>query len=69
MAWHSAPDGNLYVADGEDHTVEKVTPGGQVTTFASGFPGSDVFASPTDLAFNSAGDLFVAAPATTRCSR
>jgi sugar lactone lactonase YvrE len=53
-------DGNLYVADGEDHTVDKVTPGGQVTTFASGFPGSDVFATPTDLAFNSAGTLFVA---------
>ena len=54
------PDGNLYVADGLDHTVDKVTPAGQVTTFASGFPGSDVFATPTDLAFNSAGDLFVA---------
>jgi len=54
------PEGNLYVADGLDHTVDKVTPGGQVTTFASGFPGSDVFATPTDLAFNSAGDLFVA---------
>ena len=54
------PDGDLYVADGEDHTVDKVTPAGQVTTFASGFPGSDVFATPSDLAFNSKGDLFVA---------
>jgi sugar lactone lactonase YvrE len=54
------PDGDLYVTDGEDHTVEKVTPAGQVTTFASGFRGSDVFATPSDLAFNSEGDLFVA---------
>jgi hypothetical protein len=36
MAFDS--EGNLYVADGEDHTVDKVTPAGVVSTFASGFP-------------------------------
>ena len=36
-------------------------PSGHVSTFASGFPGSSAFASPTRLAFNLAGDLFVVA--------
>src|SRR5260221_1577288 len=34
--------GNLYVADNEDHTVRKVTPAGKVTTLA-GYEGADGF--------------------------
>ena len=66
LAFDSA--GNLYVADGEDHTVDKVTPAGAISTFASGFPGSTLFATPSDVASNSAGDLFVADDVSTTVS-
>ena len=57
LAFDSA--GNLYVANGEIHTVDKVTPTGNVSTFASGF------ISPA-LAFDAAGNLYVADAATAR---
>ena len=45
--------GNLYVPNGLDDTVSKVTPAGVVSTFASGFSG------PLGLAFDAAGNLYV----------
>ncbi len=45
--------GNLYVANGNDNTVSKVTPAGVVSSFASGFNGPDC------LAFDAAGNLYV----------
>jgi hypothetical protein len=48
---------NLFVVSGgsgANTTILEVTPGGNITTFASGFN------VPVDLAFNSNGDLFVA---------
>lgn len=61
--------GNVFVADSSDHTIRRITPSGVVTTFAgaSGQPGStnglgtaSRFNGPRGLAFNAAGDLFVA---------
>ena len=46
--------GNIYVANAGNGTVVKVTPGGAITTFASGFQ------NPQGLAINASGDLFVA---------
>ena len=48
------PAGNLYVANNGNDTVSKVTPAGVVSTFASGFNG------PIGLAFDAAGNLYVA---------
>ncbi|HEY9898773.1 MAG TPA: SMP-30/gluconolactonase/LRE family protein [Pantanalinema sp.] len=61
-------DGNLYVADTENHQIRKVSPTGTVTTFAgSGRPGyvdatgaEAEFNEPYDLAFDARGRLFVA---------
>ena len=64
------PDGagNLYVADGHNHTIRKVTLGGVVTTFVGspGTSGSDDgvgsaarFNQPRGLALDNAGNLFV----------
>src|SRR4051812_33658679 len=61
--------GNIYVADGGDHTVRKVTPGGLVTTLAgsSGQGGSADgtgigarFGYPYALAVDVGGNVFVA---------
>jgi len=63
------PAGNLFVADRGNHTIRKVTPAGDVTTFA-GAPGiaggtdgtgaTVRFDSPEGLAADPAGNLFVA---------
>ena len=64
------PDGagNLYVADGHNHTIRKVTSEGVVTTFAgtTGVPGSDDgtgtaarFNQPRGMVLDSASNLFV----------
>lgn len=66
-------DGALYVADSSNHRVRKVTTDGTVSTFA----GSSVgfldaqgtlakFSSPTGVAFDSSGNLFVADSANHR---
>src|SRR5436190_12248810 len=61
--------GNIYVADGGDHTVRKVTPGGLVTTLAGssgqggsadGTGGGARFVYPYALAVDAAGNVFVA---------
>jgi len=60
---------NLYVADNGNHTIRKVTPAGVVTTFvgaagaigtADGTGSAARFNEPTGIAFDSAGNLFVA---------
>jgi len=62
--------GNLYIADSENHRVRKVDPGGTITTFAgngtaafSGDGGPAALASviaPADLAFDRDGTLYIA---------
>lgn len=60
--------GNIYVADGGDHTVRKVTPGGLVTTLAGssgqggssdGTGGGARFVYPHALAVDADGNVFV----------
>jgi sugar lactone lactonase YvrE len=60
--------GNLYVADSYNHTIRKIEPSGNVSTFAgsAGAHGSDDgpaaqarFSYPENLAFDSKGNLFV----------
>jgi sugar lactone lactonase YvrE len=60
---------NIYVADGGNHTIRKITPAGVVTTVAglAGTPGSDDgtgsaarFNIPTGVASDSAGNIYVA---------
>jgi sugar lactone lactonase YvrE len=66
LAFDSA--GNLYVSDGGNNTIRRITPAGVVTTFAgSGSAGSTdatgtaaSFSGPRGLAFDSAGNLYVA---------
>src|SRR6185436_647366 len=59
---------NLYVADFENHTIRKITPGGTVTTLAgvAGDPGTANgtgtgarFNLPSGIVFHSSGDLYV----------
>ena len=61
--------GNIYVADRTNHTIRKVTPAGNVTTFAglADTPGSTDgtgsaarFSSPQGIAVDSAGTVYVA---------
>ncbi len=53
--------GNLYVDQSNDAgTVSKVTPGGTISTFASGIQNSQTSAG--DLAFDKSGNLFIANP-------
>ena len=62
------PSGNVYVADSFNNTVRRITPAGVVTTFAgmSGVSGSAdgtgksaSFNSPSDVAIDAAGNLYV----------
>jgi sugar lactone lactonase YvrE len=60
--------GNLYVADSDNHRIRKISPDGEVTTFAgngergyvNGTGTEAQFAGPAGLAFDSAGNLYVA---------
>lgn len=63
------PFGNIYLTDSVQHTIRKVTPRGVVTTFAggAGLPGttngtgtSARFNTPTSLAVDSSGNIYVA---------
>jgi hypothetical protein len=58
--------GNLFVSDVSNSAIRKVTPGGVVTTFAGGTYGfadgtgtAARFNAPRELAFDSAGNLYV----------
>ncbi len=63
------PNGNLFVADANNHTIRKITPDGSVSTFA-GVAGEDGcvdgigavarFCKPAELAMDAKGNLFVA---------
>jgi DNA-binding beta-propeller fold protein YncE len=59
--------GNLYVADGDNHRIRKISPKGEVTTFtgsgeegyADGTGIEAQFYAPAGLAFDKAGNLYV----------
>jgi sugar lactone lactonase YvrE len=64
-----APDGALYVTEAGNHTVRKVVPGGSVSTLAGaalhsgstdGTGANALFNSPTGLALDGAGNLYLA---------
>jgi sugar lactone lactonase YvrE len=67
--------GNLYIADGENNRVRKVDKQGVITTFAGnggpvvagdGGPATDAtLSSPAALAFDAAGNLYIAATDST----
>ena len=59
--------GNVYVADSQNYTIRKITPGGVVSTLAGGIAGSldgtgtgARFISPYGIAVDSAGNVYVA---------
>jgi sugar lactone lactonase YvrE len=63
------PNGNMFVADTNNHTIRKITPGGVVTTFAGlggvagdqdGTGSQARFDSPWDVVSDSRGNLYVA---------
>ena len=71
-------NGNIYVADRTNHTIRKVTPAGNVTTFAglADTPGSTDgtgsaarFSAPPGMAVDSAGTVYVADTQSARSGR
>lgn len=59
--------GNMYVSDVSNHRIRKITPAGDVTTFAGSSAGfvdatgiAARFFNPTDLTIDAAGNLYVA---------
>ena len=59
--------GNLYVADSNNHKIRKITPTGVVSTvagstqgFANGTNVTGMFNSPTGVAIDASGNLYVA---------
>jgi len=52
--------GNLFVADGENYRVRKVTPNGEVSTFARGH-GKQGFGAPLGITIDKAGNVYVTA--------
>lgn len=73
------PEGNLYIAESGNHRIRKLSPGGILTTFAgtgqaggSGDGGRALearLASPRGLAFDAAGNLYVADQGNNRIRR
>jgi DNA-binding beta-propeller fold protein YncE len=63
LAFDSA--GNLYVANPVSSTVSKISPAGNISTFATLPPGSN----PVDLAFDKSGNLYVSQLETSRISK
>jgi DNA-binding beta-propeller fold protein YncE len=67
-------DGNLYVTDTENHVIRKITPEGEVTTYAgSGVGGATdgtlteaTFAIPWGITIDAAGTLYVTDPASNK---
>jgi len=60
------PDGVLYVTDSSNHVIRKITPDGEVTTFAGGVQGTSdgtgvqaEFDFPIGIVVDSQGNLFV----------
>ncbi len=55
-------DGNVYVADGGNHAVRKISPAGLVTTFAPGAAGVRVAGLdfPTSIAMDAAKNIYLA---------
>lgn len=66
MAWSAT--GKLFIAESGNHTIRQATPSGQVTTLAGAASAGDRdgmgnlarFNSPSDITFDSAGNLYVA---------
>ena len=73
----AAPDGSVYVADaGESNRIRKLTPQGAVSTvagggegFADGAGAAAAFSTPSGLALDAAGNLYVADTGNNRVRR
>ncbi|MFC0516452.1 NHL repeat-containing protein [Mucilaginibacter angelicae] len=51
---------NIYVAETLNHAIRKITPAGVVTTFTGGNKQTGLVGSPSAIAFDKSGNLFVA---------
>jgi sugar lactone lactonase YvrE len=75
----AAPDGTLYIVDTDDHRIRRVSPSGQVSTYAgngqqgnSGDGGTAITArldSPSDVVLDAAGNLYIAELGSLRVRR